>query len=84
MAEKQVFDLVMSVNKHAEETAMQHLMLRNFIIVMCRNMTDEQKTQVRWQMRQIHQITDAEYRAGDVELLDKVRRDVEVMLDLIN
>lgn len=84
MAEKQVFDLVMSVNKHAEETAMQHLMLRNFIIVMCRNMTDEQRTQVRWQMRQIHQITDAEYRAGDVELLDKVRRDVEVMLDLIN
>ncbi|KAB8307018.1 MULTISPECIES: hypothetical protein [Rahnella] len=84
MAEKQVVDLVMSVNKHAEETAMQHLMLRNFIIVMCRNMTDEQKTQVRWQMRQIHQITDAEYRAGDVELLDKVRRDVEIMLDLIN
>ncbi|MDF1896427.1 hypothetical protein [Rahnella contaminans] len=84
MAEKHVVDLVMSVNKHAEETAMQHLMLRNFIIVMCRNMTDEQKTQVRWQMRQIHQITDAEYRAGDVELLDKVRRDVEIMLDLIN
>jgi hypothetical protein len=84
MAEKQVVDLVMSVNKHAEETAMQHLMLRNFIIVVCRNMTDEQKTQVRWQMRQIHQITDAEYRAGDVELLDKVRRDVEIMLDLIN
>jgi hypothetical protein len=84
MAEKQVVDLVMSVNKHAEETAMQHLMLRNFIIVMCRNMTDEQKTQVRWQMRQIHQITDAEYRAGDVELLDKVRRDVEIMLDMIN
>lgn len=84
MAEKHVVDLVMSVNKHAEETAMQHLMLRNFIIVMCRNMTDEQKTQVRWQMRQIHQITDAEYRAGDVELLDKVRRDVEIMLELIN
>ncbi|MFU2317660.1 hypothetical protein [Rahnella sp. PCH160] len=84
MAEKQVLDLVMSVNKHAEETAMQHLMLRNFIIVMCRNMTDEQKTQVRWQMRQIHQITDAEYRAGDVSMLDKVRRDVEIMLDLIN
>ncbi|MCS3423019.1 hypothetical protein M2403_001619 [Rahnella sp. BIGb0603] len=84
MAEKHVVDLVMSVNKHAEETAMQHLMLRNFIIVMCRNMTDEQKTQVRWQMRQIHQITDAEYRAGDVELLDKVRRDVEIMLDMIN
>lgn len=84
MAEKQVLDLVMSVNKHAEEAAMQHLMLRNFIIVMCRNMTDEQKTQVRWQMRQIHQVTDAEYRSGDVELLDKVRRDVEVMLDLIN
>ncbi|AVF34695.1 hypothetical protein [Rahnella sikkimica] len=84
MAEKQVLDLVMSVNKHAEEAAMQHLMLRNFIIVMCRNMTDEQKTQVRWQMRQIHQISDAEYRAGDVAMLDKVRRDVEIMLDLIN
>ena len=84
MAEKQVLDLVMSVNKHAEEAAMQHLMLRNFIIVMCRNMTDEQKIQVRWQMRQIHQISDAEYRAGDVAMLDKVRRDVEIMLDLIN
>lgn len=84
MAEKQVLDLVMSVNKHAEEAAMQHLMLRNFIIVMCRNMTDEQKTQVRWQMRQIHQISDAEYRSGDVAMLDKVRRDVEIMLDLIN
>ena len=84
MADKQVIDLVMSVNKQAEETAMQQIMLRNFIIVMCRSMTDEQKNQVRWQMRQIHQVTDAEYRDGDVQLLDKARRDVEIMLELIN
>lgn len=74
----------MTVNKHAEETAMQQMMLRNFIIVMCRSMTEEQKNQVRWQMRQIHQVTDAEYRDGDVQLLDKARRDVEIMLELIN
>lgn len=84
MAENQVVDLVMSVNKHVEETAMQHLMLRNFIIVMCRSMTEEQKNQVRWQMHQIHQVSDAEYRQGDVEILEKTRRDVEVMLELIN
>ncbi|MBU9858331.1 hypothetical protein [Rahnella bonaserana] len=84
MAEKHVIDLVMTVNKHAEETAMQQMMLRNFIIVMCRSMTEEQKNQVRWQMRQIHQVTDAEYRDGDVQLLDKARRDVEIMLELIN
>ncbi|CAM3968344.1 hypothetical protein [Rahnella] len=84
MAEKHVIDLVMSVNKHAEETAMQQMMLRNFIIVMCRSMTEEQKNQVRWQMRQIHQLTDAEYRSGDIEILEKARRDVEVMLELIN
>jgi len=84
MAEKNVIDLVMSVNKHAEEAAMQHLMLRNFIIVMCRSMTEEQKNQVRWQMRQIHQVTDAEHRNDDVALLEKTRRDVEIMLDLIN
>lgn len=84
MSEKHVIDLVMTVNKHAEETAMQQMMLRNFIIVMCRSMTEEQKNQVRWQMRQIHQVTDAEYRDGDVQLLDKARRDVEIMLELIN
>jgi hypothetical protein len=84
MAEKHVIDLVMTVNKHAEETAMQQMMLRNFIIVMCRSMTEEQKNQVRWQMRQIHQVTDAEYRDGDVQLLDKARSDVEIMLELIN
>ena len=84
MAEKHVIDLVMTVNKHAEETAMQQMMLRNFIIVMCRSMTEEQKNQVRWQMLQIHQVTDAEYRDGDVQLLDKARRDVEIMLELIN
>ncbi|MDH2899184.1 MULTISPECIES: hypothetical protein [Rahnella] len=84
MAEKHVIDLVMTVNKHAEETAMQQMMLRNFIIVMCRSMTEEQKNQVRWQMRQIHQVTDAEYRDGDVQLLEKARRDVEIMLELIN
>ncbi|CAM4009172.1 hypothetical protein RABR111495_23220 [Rahnella bruchi] len=84
MAEKHVIDLVMTVNKHAEETAMQQMMLRNFIIVMCRSMTEEQKIQVRWQMRQIHQVTDAEYRDGDVHLLEKARRDVEIMLELIN
>ncbi|MBU9847416.1 hypothetical protein [Rahnella ecdela] len=84
MAEKHVIDLVMTVNKHAEETAMQQMMLRNFIIVMCRSMTEDQKSQVRWQMRQIHQVTDAEYRDGDVHLLEKARRDVEIMLELIN
>jgi hypothetical protein len=84
MAEKHVIDLVMTVNKHAEETAMQQMMLRNFIIVMCRSMTEDQKSQVRWQMRQIHQVTDAEYRDGDVQLLEKARRDVEIMLELIN
>ncbi len=84
MAEKHVIDLVMTVNKHAEETAMQQMMLRNFIIVMCRSMTEEQKNQVRWQMRQIHQVTDAEYRDGDVQLLEKARRDVEIILELIN
>lgn len=84
MAEKHVIDLVMTVNKHAEETAMQQMMLRNFIIVMCRSMTEEQKNQVRWQMRQIHHVTDAEYRDGDVQLLEKARRDVEIMLELIN
>lgn len=84
MAEKHVIDLVMTVNKHAEETAMQQMMLRNFIIVMCRSMTEEQKNQVRWQMRQIHQVTDAQYRDGDVQLLEKARRDVEIMLELIN
>lgn len=84
MAEKHVIDLVMTVNKHAEETAMQQMMLRNFIIVMCRSMTEEQKNQVRWQMRQIHQVTDAEYRDGDVQLLEKARRDVEIMLELFN
>lgn len=84
MAENNVIDLVMSVNKHVEETAMQHLMLRNFIIVMCRSMTEEQKNQVRWQMRQIHQVTDAEYRQGDTDTLEKTRRDMEIMLDLIN
>ena len=84
MAEKHVIDLVMTFNKHAEETAMQQMMLRNFIIVMCRSMTEEQKNQVRWQMRQIHQVTDAEYRDGDVQLLEKARRDVEIMLELIN
>jgi hypothetical protein len=84
MAEKHVIDLVMTVNKHAEETAMQQMMLRNFIIVMCRSMTEVQKNQVRWQMRQIHQVTDAEYRDGDVQLLEKARRDVEIMLELIN
>lgn len=84
MADKQVIDLVMSVNKHVEETAMQHLILRNFIIVMCRSMTEEQKNQVRWQMRQIHQVTDAEHRQGDVEILEKTRRDMEIMLELIN
>lgn len=84
MAEKHVIDLVMTVNKHAEETAMQQMMLRNFIIVMCRSMTEAQKNQVRWQMRQIHQVTDAEHRDGDVQLLEKARRDVEIMLELIN
>jgi hypothetical protein len=84
MAEKHVIDLVMTVNKHAEETAMQQMMLRNFIIVMCRSMTEEQKNQVRWQMRQIHQVTDAEYRDGDVQLLEKAHRNVEIMLELIN
>jgi hypothetical protein len=47
-------------------------------------MTEDQKSQVRWQMRQIHQVTDAEYRDGDVQLLEKARRDVEIMLELIN
>ncbi|MBU9851195.1 MULTISPECIES: hypothetical protein [Rahnella] len=84
MAEKHVIDLVMSVNKQAEETAMQQMMLRNFIIVMCRSMTDEQKNQVRWQMRQIHQVSDAEHRNGDTDMLEKTRRDVEIMLELIN
>ena len=84
MAEKHVIDLVMSVNKQAEETAMQQMLLRNFIIVMCRSMTEEQKNQVRGQMRQSHQVTDAEYRHGNTEMLDKARRDVEIMLALIN
>lgn len=84
MTENQIIDLVMSVNKQVEETATQHMLLRNFIIVMCRSMTQEQKNQVRWQMRQIHQITDAEQRNGDIEVLEKTRRDVEIMLELIN
>ncbi|UJD89648.1 hypothetical protein FS594_13010 [Rahnella aquatilis] len=84
MAEKHVIDLVMSVNKYAEETAMRQMMLRNFIIVMCRSMTAEQKNQVRWQMRQIHQVSDAERRNGDSEMLEKTRQEVEIMLALIN
>lgn len=84
MAEKHVIDFVMSVNKHAEETAMQQMMLRNFIIVMCRSRTAEQKNQVRWQMRQIHQVSDAERRNGDSEMLEKTRQEVEIMLALIN
>lgn len=84
MTENQIIDLVMSVNKQVEETATQHMLLRNFIIVMCRSMTEEQKNQVRWQMRQIHQVTDAEQRNGDTGMLEKTRRDVEIMLELIN
>ncbi len=78
-----IVKLVMSVSEQMQETALQSMVLRNLLIVMCNSLSDEQRTRIRQQMKQIHQVTDGHSRQTDKEMMVSTRREVEIILEMI-
>ncbi|MGV8925389.1 MAG: hypothetical protein ACOH2G_06905 [Ewingella sp.] len=83
MQNDDMVELVMSVNNQLQETTLQGVVLHNLLIVICNNLSAEQRGRIKQQMRQIHHVPDGLNNPSDKEMLVRTRRDVDIILEMI-